>query len=618
MRFPGAARALPGRRRRRRPLLLVLVYGVFILLVGATASGLAILVSAHFAAAALNDKLAHDRALVRLWADGNLTPDDLDIASPSPRRIAELTAQLSALTERGEILRIELRTIDGKVLISDRQDVRGLEAELSDPFLAAAGGEPTAAILDSPREQESAGPGLGAHSVIQEYLPLLTEGGEVVAVVGIWRDAAPVLSSLAATRHDVLVLTSVAALVLAVVLFWIFRGAQRRLEAQASALVDATRRDPLTGLLNHGAVVGALAHAVDTTREAKASLALALVDIDNFRLLNDTHGHAAGDLALLEVERRIAACAPAGATVGRYGPDEFLLIGPPTALRAVEESIHALRAELVATTLQFGESDRLPVTISAGICLYPDDAEAVTQLLVEAGLALAEAKASGGDAVCRARQRQEEPQSGSFDVLQGLVIAIDTKDRYTRRHSEDVARYALFLGEQLALSEDELETLRVAGLLHDVGKIGIPDALLRKPGRLSSQEHAIFQQHVALGALIVRDLPNLDAVQAGVRHHHERWDGGGYLEGLAGEQIPVTARILAVADAFSAMTTSRPYRKAMRLEEALKRLGGAAGTQFEERLVAAFIKGMETAQDAPLPGDDGRVGQLWTPRVQAA
>jgi len=161
-------------------------------------------------------------------------------------------------------------------------------------------------------------------------------------------------------------------------------------------------------------------------------------------------------------------------------------------------------------------------------------------------------------------------------------------------------------------------TIRVAGLLHDIGKIGIPDQILRKPGSLTDAEYAIVKQHVALGDLIVRDLPNVDMIRAGVRHHHERWDGDGYLDGLAGEEIPLVARILAVGDAFSAMTTDRPYRKALGLAEALRRLEDAAATQLEERLVTVFVTGIETAADAPLPGADVRPLRLWTPYRRVA
>ena len=168
-------------------------------------------------------------------------------------------------------------------------------------------------------------------------------------------------------------------------------------------------------------------------------------------------------------------------------------------------------------------------------------------------------------------------ERSSFDVLQGLVIAVDTKDRYTKRHSEDVARYALFLADRIGLDPELRRTLHLAGLLHDVGKIGIPDTILRKPGPLTPEEYDIVKQHVALGDMIVRDLPNIDLVRGGVRHHHERWDGHGYLDRLIGEEIPIIARILAVGDAFSAMTTTRPYRKALSVEEALRRLDRCGG-----------------------------------------
>jgi putative nucleotidyltransferase with HDIG domain len=225
----------------------------------------------------------------------------------------------------------------------------------------------------------------------------------------------------------------------------------------------------------------------------------------------------------------------------------------------------------------------------------------MTVLLATASRTLEEAKASGGDAILQVSRASDAGPAAGFDVLQGLVHAVDTKDRYTKRHSADVSRYAVFLGERLGLDPELLETIRVAGLLHDVGKIGIPDEILRKPGNLTAVEDDIVKQHVALGDMIVRDVPNLHVVRAGIRHHHERWDGKGYLDHLAGEDIPLVGRILAIGDAFSAMTTTRPYRKALDTAEALRRLGDGAGTQLDQRLVRAFIDGLESADDPPLP-----------------
>jgi HD-GYP domain-containing protein (c-di-GMP phosphodiesterase class II) len=294
--------------------------------------------------------------------------------------------------------------------------------------------------------------------------------------------------------------------------------------------------------------------------------------------------------------------------VGRYGPDEFLVVAPGTS-RQLAESIGALRTDLASDVVGDAATDRLPVTVSAGLCEFPTDADSGTALLALAGSTLGEAKMSGGDVVRVVdREHQGEGPRG-FDVLRGLVIAIDTKDRYTKRHWRTSPLRALH--RRPARADAELRRIiRLSGLLHDVGKIGIPDEILRKPGPLTASEQDVVKQHVALGDMIVGALPDLATVRAGVRSHHERWDGRGYLDRLAGEEIPLVARILAVGDAFSAMTTSRPYRKALDLEEAIRRLEDAAGSQLDERLVTTFVTGLRVAPDAPLPGTPTPV--LWT------
>ena len=341
---------------------------------------------------------------------------------------------------------------------------------------------------------------------------------------------------------------------------------------------------------------------------------IALIDIDNFRLLNENHGHPAGDQALLAVAGLLRDEVVEPMVLGRSGPDEFLIIAPPAVAFELEPLVTRLQTGLVDLSLQFEMTERLPITVSVGIATYPEHAASATALLSTATMVLEEAKAGGGDTVRMASSAslEESSATSTFNVLEGLILAVDTKDRYTKRHSEDVARYAMFLASRLGLDADEMRIIQTAGLLHDVGKIGIPDQILRKPGKLTSAEFDIVKQHVALGDMIVRDLPDLDQVRAGIRHHHERWDGDGYLERLEGEDIPQIARILAVADAFSAMTTTRPYRKALDVREALTRLGDAAGSQLEERLVVAFVDGMETAADAPIPGTEAP-GTLWTP-----
>ncbi|HEX5824277.1 MAG TPA: diguanylate cyclase, partial [Candidatus Limnocylindrales bacterium] len=350
--------------------------------------------------------------------------------------------------------------------------------------------------------------------------------------------------------------------------------------------------------------VDTLAAEVEVARVGGGSIGVALIDLDNFGLLDDTYGHPAGDHVLIEVVRLLGEAMPPGATWGRYGPDEFLAITATGDAAALEPAIERLRTTLADLTLQFDGSERLPVTFSAGICTYPTNGESVTTLLSMTAMTLDEAKAGGGDAIRVAEARPPAPgHVKTFGILEGLVIAVDTKDRYTRRHSEDVARYSDFLARLLELDPDMRRAIHTAGLLHDIGKIGIPDAILRKPGRLTDEEYAIVKQHVALGDAIVRDLPDIDLIRAGIRHHHERWDGRGYLDELVAEEIPLVARILAVSDAFSAMTTTRPYRKRFSVDEALKRLEGAAGSQLESRLVEVFVHGIRNEADAPMPGE---------------
>lgn len=185
-----------------------------------------------------------------------------------------------------------------------------------------------------------------------------------------------------------------------------------------------------------------------------------------------------------------------------------------------------------------------------------------------------------------------------------LSLALGERDLLTQYHCERVVSLCDEFGRRLGLGEDELARLRLCAAAHDIGKIGIPDAILRKPGRLTTEEFDILKQHVSLGDAIVRDqpdLPDLDLIRSGIRFHHERWDGRGYLLGMTGEEIPLVARILAVADAFSAITTTRPYRKGLAIDEALKRIEDAAGTQLDPALVQAFIVGFRSEVDVSLP-----------------
>jgi diguanylate cyclase (GGDEF)-like protein/putative nucleotidyltransferase with HDIG domain len=587
----------------RRSGLLVLVFGLSLVLVAATAFALVTTVSDSLTRAAIDSSVRSDRSLVQGFVASNLTPADLHPTGINPTRVSQIEREIASIIKRsartGEspgIVHIKIWALDGTVLYSELSELRGVHLGLSDEADAAILGKAVASTIEEADRGEAATSNLPPGTeVLEEYIPI-EFAGSVAGVFEIYREATPIVAAVDQTRRDVLVVTAVASAILAILLFLVFRTAQARLTRQTAALMQASRRDALTGLLNHGSAVGELATLLESTRDSGAAVGVALIDVDNFRLLNETYGHAAGDAALLAIAEVLRSEMSVASTIGRYGPDEFVVVAPPSCVDDVEPAVERLRQRIEGLSLQFGASEALPISVSCGICYAPANGSAATELLAVGTGALADAKAGGGRAVRVAQLNSDDldiAQRSSFDVLSGLVEAVDRKDRYTKQHSEDVARYALFLADRLGLGSEERRSVELAGLLHDVGKIGTPYTILRKPGPLTDDEYDAIKQHVALGNAIVRDLPNVDVVRAGVRHHHERWDGTGYLDGLAGEDIPLVARIVSVADAFSAMTTTRPYRKALPVAEALRRLREAAGTQLDPRLVGTFVEAIE-------------------------
>ena len=242
------------------------------------------------------------------------------------------------------------------------------------------------------------------------------------------------------------------------------------------------------------------------------AIGVALVDIDNFRLLNETYGHEAGDEAIRTAVGALRRALPGDVAFGRYGPDELLLIAPAGPVASMVGVLERLRTTLADHALQFGASERLPLTISAGVCIYPDHGDWSPALPPWRSRSRRRRRAAATPSAWR--PEEAEPETRSFDVFQGLIFAVDTKDRYTKQHSEDVARYGVFLAVGSASSRTHRHHPR-RGALHDVGKIGIPDHILRKPGTLTAAEYDVVKQHVASATSIVRDLPDVDVIRAG-------------------------------------------------------------------------------------------------------
>ena len=573
------------RFRTGRSGLLRLVYVASLALVLALGIGLAFVASEHVSGVAIGTGAAADRALAdALLKDlGSVMADG--VANPTEVEAAQAT--LDAAVRTAGLKWAALMGPDGelRLLSGDPPDPRWAQP-------AADTSGPGAVLVDGSSGQ-----------VIVESFPAFIEG-RLAAVVRIVRDAGPLLGAVDAARRDIAVGTAIGAVVLVVVLFLIFRGAQKRLDLQTEQLIESGRRDPLTGVLNHGAAISALVMALE--RQVEHPVAVGLIDVDNFRRVNETHGHGLGDRALLTVASILAETLDSGDVVGRSGPDEFVIVAPGLDGAAMLARLTAAKSRLDRVELEAVDGSRLPITVSAGVALAPLHGRTPTELLSAAAMTLGEVKASGGDAMAISRLSYDElaqERRGTYAVLDGLIQAIDTRDRYTRRHSEDVARYALFLAQQLGVDGELLAAIHHAALLHDIGKIAVPDDILRKPGPLLPDEMQIMEQHVILGSALVRDLDNGELVSQGVLHHHERWDGGGYAAGLSGEEIPFIARIISVADTFSAMTTSRPYRRALEPGEALHRLAAAADSQLDPRLVDVFVLAMESQRAAPAPSD---------------
>ncbi len=365
-------------------------------------------------------------------------------------------------------------------------------------------------------------------------------------------------------------------------------------------LTDALERadhDPLTGLLNHRAFHKRLNEAVNTAQATGRSGALLLIDLDNFKFFNDAYGHLAGDDVLRRMSQAFASACALGGVLARFGGDEFALLLPSAEAEDAFDQAAALRDAAAGVGYRPpGYETAIPFTLSVGLACFSaggdaDDGGSPAALLEIAAARLRVAKSGGdGDGAAMGRRRALAESVGGFTMLDALVTAVDNKDRYTRRHSEDVMRYSLQIARALGLDAETRHTLEIAALLHDVGKIGVPDAILRKPGALTDDDYEAVKQHPLMGAAIVGAVPGFEEVLDAVRHHHERWDGGGYPGGLTGEKTPLTARLMAVADAYSAMTTDRPYRQGMPAEKAQAILAAGAGTQWDPECVRAFLQ----------------------------
>ena len=348
-------------------------------------------------------------------------------------------------------------------------------------------------------------------------------------------------------------------------------------DAQRDELNRISRADPLTGCLNRRGFLERLDAEVDEAGRTGRSFALVALDLDRFKSVNDSQGHAAGDELLRWTVESLQENLRPMDSVGRLGGDEFALLIPgatkPETLTLVD------RLNIVL-------AERAPSSL--GIACYPADGTDPEELQRHADAELYAAK--------EGRRLPTAPSRRELSWATALAQAVDTRIAVPDEHSTAVARYAAVIAQEMGWDGSDLALLRMAAMLHDVGKVGIPDSILRKSGPLTEEEFDQMRLAPITGAELVGRVEGLGAIVPWIYHAHEHIDGSGYPEGLRGDAIPLASRIIAVADAFDAMTTNRPYRAAMSREDALSELHRCTGSQFDGDCVAALERSLDTIE----------------------
>jgi diguanylate cyclase (GGDEF)-like protein len=354
-------------------------------------------------------------------------------------------------------------------------------------------------------------------------------------------------------------------------------------------------RDPLTGVLNHRAFQDSLEVELRRARRESWPVSVVAVDIDGFREVNDVKGHGHGDALLVTVAEALASNLRPGDLCGRVGGDEFMLALSNCDAEAARDVLGRLRSGIDSRALAASVG---VISVSAGVAEFPAHSIGRSELMRFADGAMVRARANGAGStavhstedVALAEEAGAQAARGAlFNTVHALARAVDARDGFTHMHSQRVAFYAATLASTMKLGDERVEDIRMAGLLHDVGKIGIRDAILLKPGKLTRDEFTVMRRHSELGRAIIAGA-GLTDLAAWVGHLHERIDGDGYPDGLRGEEIPLESRLLHVADALEAMTCPRAYRNPMTPLEAVAELERHAGTQFDAAVVRVMAR----------------------------
>jgi diguanylate cyclase (GGDEF)-like protein/putative nucleotidyltransferase with HDIG domain len=413
-------------------------------------------------------------------------------------------------------------------------------------------------------------------------------------------------------------------------------------KAQEQAITDG-----LTGVKTHRFLMEALSAEWKRSTRANRPFALVLMDLDRFKFVNDFYGHLEGDVILRRVGHILEQNCRRSDVVARYGGDEFVILMPETSMEQARQLANKLRTWVASDPLLRDKN----ITASFGIAGFPIHGSTPQELLQVADSSMYLSKHQGGNSVSSAEQgdpndgkrwkkdvleaylgvtlkrlfstgpqafeeiyrrlelftrslvdqgpgaSEKELPPAVVETVTSLALAIDAKDQYTQGHSQKVSAYAVMLAQALGLEQAEVEEIRLAGLLHDIGKVGIPEGILNKSGPLDATEWETMKTHTELGAKILEPLETMSRIRLMVRHHHEYYDGSGYPDRLQGETIPYGSRVIAIADSYDTITSERSYKKGRSPEEAFTELERCAATQFDPAIVRVFVEKMRRLPD---------------------
>jgi diguanylate cyclase (GGDEF)-like protein len=526
----------------------------------------------------------------------------------SPTAHVPVTAATTTVKVGGRVrayLEIELALSALRQVLA--QDLpRGDQAEILDayarPLVRVAGRvAPPIAVL-----QRGLSSWAGLRLAVRPVPELGVSGGSWYVVASARAPSAGALV-LAPEEAVILVVAALCLLVAGLGLHRARRQAAQQLLAEQRARAEAerlSRIDALTGLYNRRHIAEMTEHELARASREDGAIGVVMLDIDYFKRINDAHGHAGGDAVLVEVGRRLQAVVRSWDVVARVGGEEFCVLAPAITDEAdLIELAERLRAAVAERAITIAAGVAIPVTVSLGVAMLHSADGSVEHAFDCADRALYAAKRRGRNRICALSEldhrdaRAEQPEC--LHIAEALAVAGDLREGLTADHSREVADLSVAIASELELSDDKRLRAHLGGWLHDVGKMAIPDGILAKPGKLTDAEWETIKTHPMIGEQLVLSFPELTLAAGAVRHHHERWDGTGYPDGRAGQDIPLEARIVAAADAFNAMISDRPYQSARPEAEALAELRRCAGSHFDPDVVDALSAVRERGRAVP-------------------